>query len=100
MRVSAQHQCISDKGYAPAPCSDLAQPEPISPGSNRCKRYDGGLCRERLPGGTQKTPALSIDRHGTGESYDCQVAKKTSEATSPLAIRCTSAQRPTPVRNG
>ena len=54
----------------------LAQPEPISPGSNRCKRYDGGLCRERLPGGTQKTPALSIDRHGTGESYDCPSRKK------------------------
>src|SRR5271166_5018708 len=76
MRVSAQHQRISDKGDAPAPCSNLAQPEPISPGSNRCKRYDGGLCRERLPGGTQKTLALSIDRHGTGESYDCPSRKK------------------------
>ena len=29
-----------------------------------------------------------------------QVAKKTSEATSPLPIRCTNAQRPTPIRNG
>ena len=29
-----------------------------------------------------------------------QVAKKTRDATSPLPIRCTSAQRPTPVRNG
>ena len=29
-----------------------------------------------------------------------QVAKKTNEAASPLPMRCTIAQRPTPVRKG
>src|SRR5271155_34986 len=68
--MSAKKQGIDHKSGAPAPCSDLTRAKPISPRSNRGERNDRGLRRERFPGGTQKTPALSIDRYGTGESDD------------------------------
>jgi hypothetical protein len=42
---------------------------------------------------------LSIDTV-PARATTAQTAKKTSEAASPLPIRCTSAQSPTPVRNG
>jgi hypothetical protein len=65
-----KHQHIKD-GRAPAPCTDFARPEPISPGGNCCEWNYGGLCRKRLPGSaSQKTPALSIDRYCPGESED------------------------------
>jgi hypothetical protein len=62
IRVSEEHQRIDDNGGAPAPCTDFAGSEPISPGGNCREWNDGGLRRKRLPGGgAQKTPSLSID---------------------------------------
>ena len=71
IRVSEEHQRIDDNGGAPAPCTDFARTEPISPSGNCCEWNDRCLRCKRLPArGAQKTPALSIDRYGPGESDD------------------------------
>ena len=68
--VSDEHQHIDDNGGGPAPCTDFAGPELISPSGNCCEWNDGGLRRKRLPGSAEKTPALSVDRYCPGESDD------------------------------
>ena len=98
--VSTQHQQIGENSDGPAPEPDLTRDEPVPPSRDGGEWNNGGLPGKGLPGGTQEPAALWIDRHGASEGHVTQVAKKKRDATSPLPIRCTSAQRPTPVRNG
>jgi hypothetical protein len=68
--MSDEHQHIDDNGGGPAPCTDFARPEPVSPSGNCRERNDEGLRRKPLSGSAEKTLALFVDRYGPGENDD------------------------------
>ena len=80
---------------------------PISPGTKRflpAAMAANGTMDVWAAKGSQAAPKsrrrfASIDTVPARATM-AQVAKKIKDATSPLPIRCTSAQRATPVRNG
>src|SRR5512133_2341005 len=74
--MSAQHQGVSSECDTPSPEPDLTCIEPVAPGDNCRERDDRGLCRERLPGGSQKSLPLLVYRYRAGERHDRPSSKE------------------------